>query len=433
MPTYKLGELIEKMAPQARRDKALISRCVDGFALYTAQIAAKNKTANKIDEMRKFADRLVGYWGLDDGENVTPPRDLMEAFYGRVYDAKKDGAVIGDVYQSAPNIIFGLHRYGEDAMSEILDACDLMKEIAEAWEFEPDVLNDLTAHLESEVREILDGITLPGQPVNGLKNAGYVITRAVLFDNDRGFAMAHSSTAPSNYVTWQFTNDNGKHDHYWGRYIGSEERALIDYITRVADYKEQYKVTEIPLPITAAEVEAAAPSVPAPESGAIFPEIMAEQFSVIELFGRKALYSDGRIDRNKLPDGVHCYDTRHGDDGIPCTLEAFVGVNHNSTIISMTDFGLSEKDSYIPIDYDTELNFLSAEATIGEYMAGWTEPSEPLPGVISPSNVAAKTAATHDAGEKPSVMEKIRAAQIAPKVSAKPKPERDKKKQEPDL
>jgi hypothetical protein len=274
MPTYKLGELIEKMEPQTQRDKALMGRCVDGLGLYAAQIAAVNKTANKIDEIRKFAERLVGYWGLDCGENVTPPRDLLEAFDERVSNAKTGGAVMGDVYQSAPNVIFGLHRYGEDmvvsqgedAMGDILDVRDLMKEIAAAWEFEPDVLNDLTAHLEREVREMLDNITLPGQPTSGLKNTDYEITQAVLFDNDRGFALAHSPTAPANYVTWQFTNEDGKFNHYWGRYIESEERALIDYISRVADYKETYKVTEKPFPITAAEVGTASPSVPAPES-----------------------------------------------------------------------------------------------------------------------------------------------------------------------
>ena len=31
MPTYTLSELNEKMEPQARRDKALIGRCVAGL------------------------------------------------------------------------------------------------------------------------------------------------------------------------------------------------------------------------------------------------------------------------------------------------------------------------------------------------------------------------------------------------------------------
>ena len=267
MPSYTLDELLEKMAPQGRRDKALISRCVDGLGLYAAQIAVENKNSSKIDELRKLAENLVCYWGLNDdylNENAKPLDEYLQAFDERVDEARTGGAIVGDVYQSSHNVIFGLHRYGgemvvsqgADAMKDILDVSDLMKEIAVAWEFEPDVLNDLTSRLEAEVQKMLDGIPLPGQPMSGLQNTGYAITQAILFDNDRGFALAHSPTAPASYVTWQFTNEDGKFNHYWGHYMGGEDRSRIDYISRVADYTRQYKVTEKPIPTAAVEVEA---------------------------------------------------------------------------------------------------------------------------------------------------------------------------------
>jgi hypothetical protein len=266
MPIYNINELIEKMKPQARRDKALIARCVDGLGLYAAQIAAENRTSDKINEMRKLAENLVGYWGFGDdniNKNAKSPKDFMWDFDARVDEAKTGGAITGDIYQTAPNVIYGLYRYGEDmvvsqgntAMDDILDMSGLIKEIGAAWDFEADVLNDLTVRLEAEVRTMLKNTPLPGQAVNG-KNIGYIVSQAVLFENDRGFALAHSSTAPNPFVTWQFTNDNGKLDYYWGHYYNTEERAQINYINRVTDYIEQYNFKEKPVPINNIEVDA---------------------------------------------------------------------------------------------------------------------------------------------------------------------------------
>lgn len=76
------------------------------------------------------------------------------------------------------------------------------------------------------------------------KNNGYQITRAVLFDNGRGFALGHDPAAPGPFVTWQFTEEQGKRDYYWGHYFGSEKAATTDFHTRAADYKQQYRVHE---------------------------------------------------------------------------------------------------------------------------------------------------------------------------------------------
>jgi hypothetical protein len=180
-----------------------------------------------------------------------------------VDEAMTGGKIEGDVYQTAHNVIFGLYRYGEDmvvsqgidAAGVILDMNKLMDDIAEYWGFEQDVVDDLTNRLVAEVRDMLDKTVLPGQPVN-LINTGYTVSQAVLFDNDRGFALAHSPTAPDKFVTWQFTNDNGNIDFYWGRYVGTEERAKVDFINRAADYKEANRVTEKPLPFAAVELDA---------------------------------------------------------------------------------------------------------------------------------------------------------------------------------
>lgn len=74
------------------------------------------------------------------------------------------------------------------------------------------------------------------------ENAGYIIRQSVLFDNGRGFALGESQTAPAPFVTWQFTQEDGKRDYYWGHYHSEQGMALGDYNRRVLDYQRQYCV-----------------------------------------------------------------------------------------------------------------------------------------------------------------------------------------------
>ena len=266
MPEYTLGEIIKRTEAQSMHDKALIERCIDGLGLYTSQIVAENRNSDKIKEMRKLVENLVGYWGLNDGANAKPLEDFLDTFDVRVYEAKTGGAVIGDVFQSALNVIYGLYRYGEDmvggqgldAAGEILNMSELIQDIADHWDFEPQkMVADLTDRLKSEVRVMLDEAVYPGQPVSGVSNVGYEINRAVMYDNGLGFVQAHDPEAPAPFVTWRHgIDDEGGKWYEWGHYFTTEDRARIDFITRAADYVRQYKVTEKPLPTAAAEMDA---------------------------------------------------------------------------------------------------------------------------------------------------------------------------------
>lgn len=254
--SYTLAELIKIMEPQARRDKVLISECIVGLGLYAAQIAQTNSNSSIIEEMRKLIENLVGYWGFDAEEHSLTLEDYLQAFDDQIFAAKSGAEIADGTYRCHTDTIYGLHRYGEemaaaqgnDAMSEILNMSDLIKEIAMQWDFEPyAVVDNLTERLRAEVRNMLEAIPLPGQPISG-ENVRYKIKQAILFNNDRGFALAHNPNAPAPFVTWQFTNEGGKLDYYWGHYMGSEERAQIDYISRVTNYKKNYRVTEKPMP-----------------------------------------------------------------------------------------------------------------------------------------------------------------------------------------
>ena len=286
MPTYTVDELVQKMEPQAQLDRALIRRCIDGLGLYAAGIAANERHSKKIDEMRKLAENLVEYWGLDDyGANEKASEEILGAFDEKIREARSGGAVTVDVFQTAPNVIYGLHRYGmdmvvgrgRDTMGEILDMGDLMKDIAQEWDFESDVLDNLTARLEAEVREILDGITLPGQSVSGLINAGYSIEQGVMFENGSGIVLAQNPDAASPFVTWRFGIDGeGSRWYEWGNYFSTESRAKIDYINRSKDYMVQYSVKKVPFPTVDKEIAAEIQSFPMPKSCNVPVKVLTE-------------------------------------------------------------------------------------------------------------------------------------------------------------
>lgn len=77
--------------------------------------------------------------------------------------------------------------------------------------------------------------TLEAQRSAGMVGS-YTITRSIQFDNDRGFAYGENPKAAQPFATWQFTNDNGVRDHYWGHYHSGQDAALTDYENRVNEY-----------------------------------------------------------------------------------------------------------------------------------------------------------------------------------------------------
>ena len=92
-----------------------------------------------------------------------------------------------------------------------------------------------------------------------------------------------------------------------------------------------------------------------------------EELDVIEVLDHRALFSNGRIKPEQIPEGLHAYDLRHSDDGGRfCSIEPKVGVNHGGTVLmrDILDFGES---GYIPLNEDTEPNFLGDEMTPSEF------------------------------------------------------------------
>ena len=92
-----------------------------------------------------------------------------------------------------------------------------------------------------------------------------------------------------------------------------------------------------------------------------------EKLDVIEVLDRRALFSNGRLMPEQIPEGLYAYDLRHSDDSDRfCSIEPKVGVNHGGTILlkEVLDFG---EQGYIALDDDTEPNFLGEEMTAEEF------------------------------------------------------------------
>lgn len=71
---------------------------------------------------------------------------------------------------------------------------------------------------------------------------GYEIMEATTFSNGRGIAYAENPKAVQPFVTWMYTEQNGKRDCEWGHYFEDKNRAQRDYHTRITEYQTQYGV-----------------------------------------------------------------------------------------------------------------------------------------------------------------------------------------------
>ena len=94
-----------------------------------------------------------------------------------------------------------------------------------------------------------------------------------------------------------------------------------------------------------------------------------EQYQEVELFEKPALFSNGRISRDNLPEGVYCYDLRGSDDdpGEPVSVENRVGVNHAGSVILAAPLELPES-GYLPLTEENGLNFNGGFLTLSQFL-----------------------------------------------------------------
>ena len=94
-----------------------------------------------------------------------------------------------------------------------------------------------------------------------------------------------------------------------------------------------------------------------------------EQYQEIELFDKLGLFSNGRIVRDNLPEGVYCYDLRGSDydPGEPVCVEEQVVVNHAGSVLLTEPLELAE-DGRLMLTEEEGLNFVGGFSTLTQFL-----------------------------------------------------------------
>lgn len=94
-------------------------------------------------------------------------------------------------------------------------------------------------------------------------------------------------------------------------------------------------------------------------------DLCTETFETMTVNDIPVLFTDARIDRDAVPDGVFAYDIRESDDGDRlATVEPAVMVNHGGTILSREKFRMEDWGGVEIEDY----NFEGDSMTLAEWL-----------------------------------------------------------------
>lgn len=81
-----------------------------------------------------------------------------------------------------------------------------------------------------------------------------------------------------------------------------------------------------------------------------------DDYELIELFDKPALFTNERITDKDIPKGMYCYHLRHGNDGKFSTIEKRVSADHAGSIVTKEPIDLG-KDGYISFTDNTSPDF----------------------------------------------------------------------------
>lgn len=99
-------------------------------------------------------------------------------------------------------------------------------------------------------------------------------------------------------------------------------------------------------------------------------EVGNGMFREVEIKGHMALFTEQRIDKGTLPDGINCYELRHGDDdSYPAMLEQGGVVNFFGTAL-MADKMEACQAGGESLAYE-DFAFTGEELSVGEYLANY--------------------------------------------------------------
>lgn len=96
--------------------------------------------------------------------------------------------------------------------------------------------------------------------------------------------------------------------------------------------------------------------------------VQEEMLEEVQVSGRLALFTELRVDKSTIPEGVYCYALRHGDDdSFPVALEKSVRVNYFGSVLMTEEIEL-EKSQYLSVGFDN-FWYTGAEMRLDEFVA----------------------------------------------------------------
>lgn len=238
------------------------------------------------------------------------------------------------------------------------------------------VIPQITSDMFDSMRDIYTLNTL-AQRISAMSNYEQVKFKAVL-DAENTASIHDALNAAQNLWRYEFTAEPDTADAFFKKYIIENTSTEFDsrWLENLLPRNEADKLLgRIGAAVTDYGVISARNGhlfkpVPydEPEAKELKTQALTEEkLDVIEVLDRRALFSNGRLMPEEIPEGLYAYDLRHSDDGDRfCAIEPKVGVNHGGTVLmrDILDFGES---GYIPLDEDTEPNFLGDEMTPSEF------------------------------------------------------------------
>lgn len=93
-------------------------------------------------------------------------------------------------------------------------------------------------------------------------------------------------------------------------------------------------------------------------------DVQKEVLEEVELLGRMGYFTELRVDKDTVPEGMHCYELRYGDDeGFPVSVEESVRVNYFGAVLLVETLELGEEKAlqfgYEDFGYTGEQMYLS--------------------------------------------------------------------------
>lgn len=101
---------------------------------------------------------------------------------------------------------------------------------------------------------------------------------------------------------------------------------------------------------------------------------LKESYEKFEILGRQALFTNLRLDRSTIPEGIFAYDVRDECDGEINQLKSFVFVNHWGTVLVKEP--IENADAGVDIEPD-DYTFGDGYSSIEEFMAEPSHIEEP--------------------------------------------------------